>query len=147
MVFAKLKTMRWAHQLAVLALLFLSLAPTISRFAVTDTRTEDFRPSICTSAKSSITIDVLTTKGQRLKTTFATEAIAQQTPEHNVVLHLEHCPFCAPNGDHQWLAILPTESKTFLSQPESQWQKAEYKQQFTSTRQLGFSSRAPPAQA
>lgn len=144
MLFSRIKTTLWAHHLAVLALLFLSLAPTISQLASTRNSAVDFQPSICTSAKQSITIEVLTTKGQRLKTTFTTEPTAQQAPERNLVLHLEHCPYCALSADDHWQAIFPTAAYALLDYSRQHWQVTDPTQVTPSSIELGFSSRAPP---
>ncbi len=141
----RIKTSLWAHHLAVLALLFLSLAPTISQLAAAGGSAVNFQPSICTSATQSITIEVLTTKGQRLKTTFTTEPTAQPAPERNLVLHLEHCPYCAFSADDQWLAIAPGIAYTLPDHAQDRWQAAAPAQAILSPVQSGFFSRAPPA--
>lgn len=144
MLLSTIKAKVWAHHLAVLALLFLSLAPTISRLALAGNVAVDFQPSICTSTKQSITIEVLTTKGQRLKTTFATEPMVQQTPERNLVLHLEHCPYCAINADDHWLALIPIDADALSNDADQLWQITPLSQLLPSSVDLGFSSRAPP---
>ncbi len=145
MLMQRIKTSLLAHHLAVLALLFLSLAPTISQLAAASSGTVNFQPSICTSATQSITIEVLTTKGQRLKTTFSSEPTAQPAPERNLVLHLEHCPYCALSADDHWLAILPSIAYTLPDHTYDRWQATAPAQAISSAVQSSFFSRAPPA--
>ena len=145
MFMQKIKTNLWAHHLAVLALLFLSLAPTVTQLAAAHNGAVNFQPSFCTSATQSITIDVLTTKGQRLNTTFTTEPTAQPAPDRNLVLHLEHCPYCALSADEHVLAILS--NPAFKPQDDNHhvWLASALTQAILSPIAVGFFSRAPPA--
>ncbi|QVL46022.1 MAG: DUF2946 domain-containing protein [Methylophilaceae bacterium] len=95
MIFSK-KQFRWIHKIALFAMVFASLAPSISHALAAKQGINSFVQAVCASNGEKITIQVITTKGQQLSTNLGAEA-ASQSPA-NIVLHLNHCPFCAnPN--------------------------------------------------
>lgn len=87
------------HKIALFAVLFASLAPSISHALAAKQGVNSFAPEICTSDGRVINITVLTTQGQQIATTLSATEPQQESPV-NVVHHLNHCPFCAnPNVD------------------------------------------------
>ena len=92
----------WVNKIALFAIVFASLAPSISH-ALQANSGVGFVQEVCTTNGTKITIQVLTTKGQQL----ATELPAQFTENTNqdkaptgIQHHLQHCPFCAnPSTD------------------------------------------------
>ena len=73
---------------------------------------------ICSSCGKKISIQVQTTKGQQLSVDFA----FKQSPEpKNIVMHLEHCPFCA---GHFSTAALPAGNAVIIAQLALAAQKA-----------------------
>ena len=94
---------RWVNKVALFAIVFASLAPSISHALATQQDTSTFAQEVCTTNGAKITIQVVTTKGKQL----ATELPAQLTENTNqdkaptgIQHHLQHCPFCAnPSTD------------------------------------------------
>ena len=80
------------HKIALFAIVFASLAPSISHAIAAQNGNNSFTQEICSSNGKKISIQVQTTKGQQLSVDFA----LKQSPEpKNIAMHLEHCPFCA----------------------------------------------------
>lgn len=81
---------RWANKIALFAIVFASLAPSISHALAAKQGINSFAQEICTTAGKNVTIQVITTKGQQLVTEL------EKTPStKSVVSHLNHCPFCS----------------------------------------------------
>ncbi len=92
------KIFRWVNKLALFAIVFASLAPSISH-ALTAANDTSFAQEVCTTSGSKITIQVLTTKGQQLATELPAQSTENKAPT-SIQHHLQHCPFCAnPGGD------------------------------------------------
>jgi hypothetical protein len=92
------KLFRWVNKIALFAIVFASLAPTVSHALAAQQGTNSFTQEVCNSAGQKITIQVVTTKGQQFATELATKA-ADKAPA-NIGHHLQHCPFCAnPSTD------------------------------------------------
>lgn len=87
------KLFSWVHKVALFAVVFASLAPSISHALAAKQGINNFAQQICTTDGKKITIAVVTTKGQQLATELTT-AETEQAPR-NIVSHLNHCPFCA----------------------------------------------------
>ena len=93
-------------KLALVAISFASLAPTISH-AFAEKTSANFTQSICVSTdqpvtEKVVTLSILTTQGQQLATSF--EIKNKPKPQADV-LHLEHCPFC---GNASNSLVIPT---------------------------------------
>lgn len=96
MIFSK-KIFRFIHKIALFAIVFASLAPNISHALAAQQGINSFAQEVCTSDGQKITIQVLTTKGQQIATNLNADEKESQSPA-SLVLHLNHCPFCAnPN--------------------------------------------------
>lgn len=81
------------HKIALFAIVFASLAPTISHALAAQQGINSFAQQICTTDGKTITIAVVTTKGKQLATELTTK---EQSPSpRTIVNHLNHCPFCA----------------------------------------------------
>lgn len=92
------KLFAWVHKVALFAIVFASLAPSISHAIAAQQGINSFAQEICTTDGEIITIQVVTTQGQQLSTELSTEE-GSSSPA-NVVHHLNHCPFCSnPNTD------------------------------------------------
>ena len=91
------KLFKFLSKTALVAIVFASLAPSISH-ALAAQSGASFAQQVCSTNGTKITIQVLTSKGQQL----ATE-LPMQTSENsptNIQHHLQHCPFCAnPSTD------------------------------------------------
>ena len=98
------------HKIALFAIVFASLAPSISHAIAAQNGTNSFTQEICSSSGKKISIQVQTTKGQQLSVDFA----LKQSPEpKSIVMHLEHCPFC---GGHFSTAALPAGNSVIIAQ-------------------------------
>ena len=86
------KLFRLINKIALLAIVFASLAPSISHALAAKNNTS-FAQEVCSSNGKKITIQVLTTKGQQLATELA--ASSNNSEPTGIQHHLNHCPFCA----------------------------------------------------
>ncbi len=96
------KLFRWSNKVTLFAIVFASLAPSISH-ALAGANNTSFAQEVCTTNGAKITIQVLTTKGKQLATELpaqSTENANQDKPPTGIQHHLQHCPFCAnPSTD------------------------------------------------
>lgn len=98
------KLFRWMHKIALFAIVFASLAPSISHALAAQQGLNTFAQEVCTSDGKKITIQVATTQGRQLATEFNTNQLSAK-PSNNktptgIQHHLQHCPFCAnPSTD------------------------------------------------
>lgn len=101
------KLFNWVHKVAFFAIVFASLAPSISHALAAQQGINSFAQEICSTDGKIITIQVVTTKGKQLQTGLDT------SPENNpanITSHLNHCPFCnAGLAD----IVIPTRNPAF----------------------------------
>lgn len=98
------------HKVALFAIVFASLAPSISHALASQQAINSFSQAICTTDGEIITIQVLTSKGQQLSTTFSAE---ERTPSSGSILnHLNHCPFCSNSATS--VSIEPPQTTMFV---------------------------------
>ena len=130
---------RLIHKIAMFAILFASLAPSISH-AMAAKHGTSFAQEICTTSGSKITIQVITTQGQQLTTELS---VSKQQPEKNISMHLEHCPFCSAGAA---AAALPCQPLAIIALLEITAQKAAKYDipVFTSRHYRHPPSQAPP---
>ena len=115
------KLFRFINMVAMFAIVFASLAPSISHAVAAQNGTNSFTQEICSSSGKTISIQVLTTKGQQLSVDFS---LKQSPKPQNIAMHLEHCPFC---GGHFSVATLPASNTIIIAQLTATAQKtAEY---------------------
>jgi len=88
------------NKIALFAIVFASLAPSVSHAIAAAQGINSLTQEICTSNGETITIQVITTQGQVLDT--ALTSADETAPTNSSALHhLNHCPFCSnPNTDH-----------------------------------------------
>lgn len=119
------KLFRWSNKVALFAILFASLAPSISH-ALQANSGAGFVQEICTTSGEKITIQVLTTKGQQVAAEFSVKKSTDTAPA-GIQHHLNHCPFCAagavnalPASQHAAvIVLLETVAKQITLQPAS----------------------------
>lgn len=87
------KLFHWMHRIALFAIVFASLAPSISHALNAQQGVNTFAQEICTTNGEIITIQVVTTKGQQLSTELNVEE--KTSSSANMLNHLNHCPFCS----------------------------------------------------
>jgi hypothetical protein len=134
------KLFRWVNKVALFAIVFASLAPSISHALAAQNSTNSFAQEICTTNGSKITIQVLTTKGKQLSTELPAQSTENKAPT-NIQHHLQHCPFCAnPSID----ATVTAQHTSIIAILTAQAQKIAVNSQVALPR---FSVLPPPAQA
>lgn len=83
---------RWMHRVALFAIVFASLAPSISHaLATQNDGTQGFMQAICGVGGQKLYIQVVTTKGQSIQAALDTEPGSQPVSINH---QLNHCPFC-----------------------------------------------------
>jgi Protein of unknown function (DUF2946) len=137
------KLFKFLNKIALLAIVFASLAPSISH-ALQANNSAGFAQEVCTTSGQKITIQVLTTKGQQLATELPA-LIAEKQPSEKqpsgIQHHLQHCPFCAnPSTD----AALQAPHAPIIAILAAQAQQVSATSQTVLPR---FSALPPPAQA
>ena len=133
------------HKIALFAIIFASLAPSISHAVAAQNGNNSFTQEICSSSGKKISIQVQTTKGQQLSVDFALKQSPQEsTQPKNIDMHLEHCPFC---GGHFSAAALPAGNSVIIAQLTTTAQKAaEYAVPiFTNYTYVSPPAQAPPS--
>lgn len=81
------------NRLALFAIVFASLAPTISH-ALEKKTINSFSQTICSAESKKIILQVFTSKGETISTVFETEQSDNSFPSR-LNHHFKHCPFCA----------------------------------------------------
>ena len=116
------KLFKLMHKIALFAIVFASLAPSISHAIAAQNGNNSFTQEVCSASGKTISIQVQTTKGQQLSVDFALKQSPQQsTQPKNIAMHLEHCPFCA---GHFAVATLPASNTVIIAQLVLTAQKA-----------------------
>ena len=95
---------RWAHKIALFAIVFASLAPSISHALANQNGTQGFMQEICGVGGQKLYIQVVTTKGQSIQAALDTKPGSQPVSINH---HLNHCPFCT-NPNTQFDIVSPT---------------------------------------
>lgn len=85
------KLFQFIHYIALLAIVFASVAPSISHALAAQNNSNSFAQEVCTSTGKKVVIQVVTTKGKQLATEFEVSKASPKT----MTMHLEHCPFCS----------------------------------------------------
>ena len=133
------KLFRLINKIALLAIVFASLAPSISHALAAKNNNTSFAQEVCSSNGKKITIQVLTTKGQQLATELA--ASSNNSEPTGIQHHLNHCPFCANPGVD---AVMQVPHALIIAILNAQAQKIAVHSQAVLPR---FSALPPPAQA
>jgi Protein of unknown function (DUF2946) len=134
------KLFRWINKVALFAIVFASLAPSISHALAAQQGVNSFTQEVCSTNGKKITIQVITTKGQQLSAQFTAKNNSESLPK-TINHHLEHCPFCAnPSTD----ALLEAPHAPIIAILEVQAQHIAAVSQVVLPR---FSALPPPAQA
>ena len=126
------------HKIAMFAIVFASLAPSISHALASQDNSKSFFQEVCSSAGNKIVIQVVTTQGKHLATEFATNK--PQAPK-SLDMHLEHCPFCA---NQAFAADLPPKHAEIIALLELTAQKAAL---YAAPVVVSHTYTLPPAQA
>ena len=128
---------RLVHFIALLAIFFASVAPSISHALAAQNNINSFAQEVCTSTGEKVVIQVITTKGKQL----ATEFTLTKTAPKSMSMHFEHCPFC---GSAATAASLPASNALIIAKLEAAAQQlAEYSRPIV----VSHSYVSPPSQA
>ena len=111
------KIFRLLNKIALIVIIFASLAPSISHALAAKNGTS-FAQEVCSTNGKKITIQVLTTQGQQLITELA---INKSEVPKNISMHLEHCPFCSAGAA---AVALPSQPLAIIALLEISAQKA-----------------------
>ena len=84
---------RLINKIALFAILFSSLAPTISHALVNKDKF-NFAQDICSSTLKKVTIEVIANKAHPILADFDVSSTTHTKPI-SIDHHLDHCPFCA----------------------------------------------------
>ena len=137
----KQKLFRWMHRVALFAIIFASLAPSISHALNAHANPKGFLQEICSTGGKKLYIEVVTTQGKQLQ---AGLDIEPGTQPASISHHMNHCPFC-----HAGVAdlVIPSRNPAFelyLVQQVSQ-QRFDYITPVVShSIQTAHLTRAPP---
>ena len=131
------KIFKLINKIALFAIIFASLAPSISHALAAKNGTS-FAQEICTSNGQIISIQVVTSQGQQLITELSAN---KAQPVKNITKHLEHCPFCASNAVAVALPSHSLEIITLLTI------KAHKQAKYTAPAFKSHSYKLPPSQA
>jgi Protein of unknown function (DUF2946) len=137
------KLFRWVNKVALFAIVFASLAPSISHALAAQqgaNSTNTFAQEVCTTNGAKITIQVITTKGKQLATELPAQSTENKAPT-NIQHHLQHCPFCA---NHSTDAVIQSPHAPIVAILAAQAQHIAVNSQAVLPR---FSVLPPPAQA
>ena len=128
---------RFVHFIALLAIFFASVAPSVSHALAAQNNSNSFAQEVCTSTGQKVVIQVITTKGKQLATEFALVKVAPKS----MSMHLEHCPFC---GNAATAASVPASNALIIAKLEATAQQlAEYSRPIV----VSHSHVSPPSQA
>ncbi|MDP3608886.1 MAG: DUF2946 domain-containing protein [Methylophilus sp.] len=85
------KLFRWMHRIALIAMVFASLAPSVSHALAGQGSASGFMQEICGTGGKKLFIQVVTTHGQQLQASFD---IKPSNQSKSISQHMHHCPFC-----------------------------------------------------
>lgn len=134
------KIFKKINTVALFAIVFASLAPSISHALAAKQGVNSFVQEICSTNGEIITIQVVTSQGNKLDTQLDTE---QKLPANSktFISHLNHCPFCNNPNTHNGLE--PT-SNFVIAALQRHSEQLEF---VAATLTVSFTTLPPPAQA
>jgi hypothetical protein len=131
------KLFRLISKIALFAIVFASLAPSISQAFVMQSNSNSFAQEVCSSNGSKLVIQVFTSQGKQLVTEFS----INKTQPKSSTTHLAHCPFCSAGAA---AAMIPANNLSIIALLETTAQKAaEYAAPIAFTNTYN----TPPSQA
>jgi len=135
------KLFRWMHRIALVAMMFASLAPSVSHALAGQGNAAGFMQEICGTGGKKLYIQVVTTQGKQIQASFD---IKPDQQSKSISQHMTHCPFC-----HAGLADIdlpvPNPAFALYLQAVADTQSFDYLAPFTShTVQTAHLTRAPP---
>lgn len=136
------KLFRWMHRVALVAMMFASLAPSVSHALAGQGSQASFMQEICGKGGQKLFIQVVTTQGQQIQTSFD---IKPDQQSKSISQHMTHCPFCSAGVPDMDMPI-PNPAYALYLEAIADAQVFDYSSPFTShTVQTAHLTRAPPA--
>lgn len=136
------KIFRWMHRIAIVAMLFASLAPSVSHALAGQGTQASFMQEICGKGGQKLFIQVVTTQGKQIQTSFD---INPNQQSKSISQHMSHCPFCTAGIADVDMPI-PNPAYALYLEAIADLQVFAYLVPFTShTVQTAHLTRAPPA--
>ena len=136
------KLFRWMHRVALVAIMFASLAPSVSHALAGQGSQASFMQEICGKGGQKLFIQVVTTQGQQIQTSFD---IKPDQQSKSISQHMTHCPFCSAGVADMDMPI-PNPAYALYLEAIADAQAFDYSAPFTShTVQTAHLTRAPPA--
>lgn len=107
------------HKIALFAIFFAAIAPSISHALMAQHNANSFLQEVCTGKANGnkILLRVVTTQGKELTTEFS---LNKPSIPKSLGVHLEHCPFCASQAS---VATLPASNLLIIAQLEATAQR------------------------
>lgn len=130
---------------ALFIVLFASLAPSVSHALATYTGNAAFAQTICTTNGDVVVIEVVTTKGQQIKTELTVNQNSSEPASKHVDINLIHCPFCAAGGADFSIAAPNHADSIRLAQQDAVAPLVTAVTLQSATIQTAHQTRAPPA--
>lgn len=136
------KLFRWMHRIALVAMMFASLAPSVSHALAGQGSQASFMQEICGKGGQKLFIQVVTTQGKQIQTSFD---IKPDQQSKSISQHMTHCPFCSAGVADMDMPI-PNPAYALYLEAIADAQVVDYSAPFTShTVQTAHLTRAPPA--
>jgi hypothetical protein len=136
------KIFRWMHKVALFAILFASLAPSISHALVSHQDAKGFLQEICSTGGKKLFIEVVTTQGKQLQAGLDIKPGSQPA---SIAHHMNHCPFCHAGVVDIAIPSFNPAFELYLAQQVSQ-QRFDYHAPVVLTFiQIAHLTRAPPS--
>jgi hypothetical protein len=111
------KLFRLISKIALFAMFFASLVPSISHAYAAQNNRSSFLQDVCSSKGEKVVIQVITSQGKQL----ATEFSINKPKAKSSMMQLAHCPFC---GSGAVAATLPNNNLEIIAFLEISAQKA-----------------------
>ena len=136
------KLFRWMHRIALAAMMFASLAPSVSHALAGQGSKASFMQEICGKGGKKLFIQVVTTQGKQIQTSLD---IKPDQQSKSISQHMAHCPFCHAGAADIDLPV-PNPAFVLYLQAVADTQASDYLAPFTSRSvQTAHLTRAPPA--
>lgn len=136
------KIFRLMSKIALFAIVFASLAPSISHALSNPNSPQAFLQQICGVGGQKLYIQVVTTQGQQLEAALDTKPGSQPK---TINLHMNHCPFCNSGVANVVIPSYNPAFELYLIQQEKTQQFDDQITAIPTTVQTAHLTRGPPS--
>jgi len=136
------KIFRAMSKIALFAIVFASLAPSISHALSNPNSPQAFLQQICGVGSQKLYIEVITTQGQQIQAALDTKPGSQPK---SINVHMNHCPFCNVGVEN---VVIPSYNPAFELYLMQQERIQQFDDQLTAvppTAQSAHLTRGPPS--